>query len=77
MSVQLADSHLTYIGSSDWRRFNSVATYDVYPRGGGAQMGYVYRRSSGWYAQTMDRDPKTVKSGRTRWEAATALWGQS
>jgi hypothetical protein len=73
--TQIADSHLTYIGSV-YRpgEVRSVVAYDVYPRDGGHQLGWVYRTHGVWHAVS---DDPTVDNatGRTRWEAATALWG--
>lgn len=79
MSANLADGHLTYIGSST--RLPGVrlgrTVYDVYPRDGGHQLGWVFRGFHGtWTA--MSNDP-TVDNAHasTRWEAATDLWGSS
>lgn len=74
--VQLADSHLTYIGSTIFRA-GERARYDVYPCDGGNQLGWVVRLSDGWHSEFTDHDA-CVEWGpvrRTRWEAATAVWG--
>lgn len=72
--MNLADSHLTYIGSANGPGGLNATTYDVYPREGGAQLGWVYRYSgSPWTAVSVDHENE--KRARTRWEAATAMWG--
>lgn len=75
--MSLADSHLTYIGAQS-RAWGDVARYDVYRREGGLQLGWVMLCRNGRWVATSD-DPLTDNgpSYRTRWEAATALWGRS
>lgn len=74
----MADSHLTYIGAQPpaGQRRGVHAWYDVYPRDGGHQLGWVYRRYGLWTA-TSDDPTVDNASAATRWEAATALWGTS
>jgi hypothetical protein len=68
MRSQIADRHLTYIGSGAIGRH----VYDVYHRDGGPQLGEVERKTlTTWWATTPD-GRKAI--GRTRWEAATTLW---
>ena len=74
MSVQLADSHLTYIGARSRPGTSELARYDVYPRRGGLQLGWVVRYRHEWVAISDDPAVDNVP-GRTRWEAATAMWG--
>lgn len=74
MRTQVADSHLTYIGSASGPGGPHATRYDVYPRDGGHQLGWVYRHYSGpWTAVSADQENE--KRARTRWEAAIALWG--
>ena len=76
-----ADSHLTYIGSLDRAPGHTLwEVLDVYPRGGGAQLGYgVARRRSAsrreWCPYTLTWQPLSGAWYRTRWEAATDAWG--
>lgn len=74
MSVPLADSHLIYIRSDEGDLF--ATTYDVYPRDGGNQLGWVLTGNRGmtWRATAVSPIGGPFKTGRTRWEAATALW---
>lgn len=75
--VQMADSHLTYIGSPHPHPGGLRATcYDVYSRDGGPQLGWVFTENRGktWIAQA-DQLSGEQKIARTRWQAATALWG--
>ncbi|HEU4975718.1 MAG TPA: hypothetical protein VFT50_11555 [Baekduia sp.] len=77
MSVQMADSHLTYIGSTT--RILRCTVYDVYQRDGGHQLGWVLRDSGGktWRATTEHPVYGPFKVAKTRWEAATAIWGNA
>jgi hypothetical protein len=74
---QLADSHLTYIGTSD--RYLFATIYDVYLRAGGRQLGWVLTDDHGktWRATTESPVVGPFKVARTRWEAATALWPEA
>lgn len=67
-SSQLADSHLTYIGLAAI----GATKCAVYPRAGGLSLGTVERQGRVWIARDFDGNEKVAK---TRWQAATALWG--
>ena len=69
--AQLADSHLVYVPATV--PFADVG-YDVYPLGGGAQLGVVSRQGPTWTARSADG---VTKIGRARWEVAVAVWGDA
>lgn len=75
----MTDHHLTYRGSvarpASVPRGSTV--YDVYPRDGGPQLGWVVRQpKGGWTA--ISCDPAALRAyGRTRRAAATDMWGTS
>lgn len=77
MRTQIADSHLTYIGSTEY--VWGVTVLDVYPRDGGPQLGWVVRDAGGktWRATSDDPRSGPFKTAKTRWEAALALWPES
>lgn len=72
LGANLADAHLTYIEAE----CVGATRYDVYFRDRpGAQLGWVERWDGPWYG--MDFKSGVEKAGRTRWEVATALWGEN
>jgi hypothetical protein len=66
----MVDSHLRYV-----RVPNLTGRYDVYSRDGGLQLGWVERRPGAWEA--WDFRTQELKRGGTRWQVATALWGDA
>lgn len=77
MSIQMADSHLTYIGSGPNNPGGLHASaYDVYSRDGGPQLGWVIHKNGAWTAIACDRS-HDHQTARRRWEAATAIWGNA
>ena len=67
---KLADAHLVYIDAGP-------RSFDVYPSAGSRvrQLGRVYSSVSRQWTAIEDGPPRRVAVERTRWEAATRLWG--
>jgi hypothetical protein len=70
-----ADSHLTYVPAAI-ATAGELSRYDVYGPTPGRQLGWVAQTRQGWVAAVVD-PAMTPARARTRWEAATALWGTS